>query len=254
MTPRTSVKMGLSRKLFLAAAGAAILAVPVVFGMATAVQAGVPQGAVPAVSPPARPVTKAGPPAPARVVTRQPPAASQVKANPPAESAPSVPPVRDTYRLRPGDELDIFVWKQPEISRRSVVRPDGNIGVPLVGDLPAEGLTPMDLQDAIRNRLKIYVETPSVTVIVTTPRNPRVFIQGSVAQAGAYPLDGRMTLLQLLASAGGLTPFAKSDQIYVFRNEEGTNRRYVFNYRSFLTGGDLTQNIVLQEGDIVIVP
>jgi polysaccharide export outer membrane protein len=150
--------------------------------------------------------------------------------------------------------LDIVVWKEPELTRRIVVRPDGRIGVPLIGDVSAEGLTPKKVQNAVEHELKTFLSEPRVTVIVATAKKPQVTIQGSVAHPGAYLLDNRLTVLQLIAQAGGLTEFSKRDQFAVFRQEGGVVRRLVFNYGTFLAGANLDQNIVLMEDDIVIVP
>jgi polysaccharide export outer membrane protein len=150
--------------------------------------------------------------------------------------------------------LDIVVWKQPELTRRVVIRPDGRIGVPLVGDVPAEGLTPMEVQNVVQKELKTFVSEPRVTVIVATAKKPKVTIQGSIVHPGAYLLEGRLTVLQLIAQAGGLSEFSKRDQIAVFREEGGSIRRFVFNYGTFLAGANLDQNLVLKEDDIVIVP
>jgi polysaccharide export outer membrane protein len=169
-----------------------------------------------------------------------------------------VPPVAQRietdYRVRLGDELDIFVWKDPELSRRSVVRPDGKIGVPLVGDVAAEGRTPSALQSEIQTELARFKTNPHVTVIVAAARKAQVTIQGAINRPGAYVLEGRTTVLQLIAQAGGLSVFVKPDEIGVYREENGAVRRYVFNYRTYLAGANLDQDILLEEGDIVIVP
>jgi polysaccharide export outer membrane protein len=134
------------------------------------------------------------------------------------------------------------------------VRPDGKIGLPLVGDVQAEGLKPRQVQDNIQDRLSSFISNPQVTVIVATVRKPQVTIQGAIHRPGAYAIEGRLTVLQLLALAGGLSEFAKRGQIAVFR-EEGTGvRRYVFDYDAYLAGTNLDQNIALKEDDIIMVP
>jgi polysaccharide export outer membrane protein len=174
-------------------------------------------------------------------------------ANPVVTVTTTVEP-RPDYRLRPGDELDILVWKEPELTRRAVVRTDGKIGIPLVGDVPAEDYTPAALSRVIRDQLRTYLTDPVVSVIVVAARKSFVTIQGSVARPGQYPLDGRGTVLQLIAQAGGLSEFARPDRITIFREEAGAVRQHTFNYSAFIAGVNLDQNLELKEDDIVIVP
>jgi protein involved in polysaccharide export with SLBB domain/beta-lactamase regulating signal transducer with metallopeptidase domain len=265
MTPRITLKMGSGRKLLLAFAAVVFVATPVLFGMATA-PARMTQNSLPSLSVPGQTATIAlrpiEPPAPpASIAQARPPAAVPVQTIPspgvratPLAVPPAVALPRADYQLHPGDELDIVVWKQPELTRRVVVRPDGKIGVPLVGDVPVEGLTPVAVQSAVQNELRRFIEEPHVTIIVATARKPQVTIQGAIAHPGAYSFEGRLTVLQLIAQAGGLSEFAKRDQISVFREEGGVVRRLLFDYGAFLAGANLDQNIVLKEDDIVIVP
>jgi protein involved in polysaccharide export with SLBB domain len=262
MTQRIVLQMGYGAKFLLASIAAAFVVTPILFGMATA-PAVVGQRTVPSipvssqsstvalrpverpVSP--TPVTQARPPAPQATIPSPDPRIT-------VENSPAVSTSRDDYRLRAGDELDVLVWKEPELRGRSLVRPDGKIGVPLVGDVPAEGLTPLEIQDAIQDQLRRFISEPHVTVIVATARKRQVTIQGAILRPGAYLLEGRLTVLQLIAQAGGLAEFAKRDQISVFREEGGAVQRYLFDYGAFLAGASLDQNIALKEDDIVIVP
>src|SRR6185503_8448741 len=114
-----------------------------------------------------------------------------------------------------------------------------------------EGLTAMALQREIQAQLGLYLDSPRVTLMVAAARKPQVTIQGAVARPGAYVLEGRVTVLQLIAQAGGLLEFAKREQISVFREEGGKVQPYFFNYGAFLAGTNLDQNIVLKEDDIV---
>jgi len=117
----------------------------------------------------------------------------------------------------------------------------------------AEGLTPMRLQSEIQDGLSRFLAEPKVTILVSAPRKVKVAIQGAVAHPGDYSLEGRMTVLRLLAQAGGFSEFAKRDQVSIFREEAGAVRRYLFDYGAFLAG-NFDQNILLREDDIVIVP
>jgi protein involved in polysaccharide export with SLBB domain/beta-lactamase regulating signal transducer with metallopeptidase domain len=261
MTPRIIRKIGNRRKLLLVFAAVVLVVAPVLFGMATA-PARTPQHSIPGLSIPSqtattalKPIERATPTEPIAQVT--PPAQTSVPPTPrsiPGAVPPASPAPRADYQVHAGDELDIVVWKQPELTRRIVVRPDGRIGVPLVGDVPAEGLTPTEVQKAVQEELKTFVSEPRVTVIVATAKKPQVTIQGLIVHPGAYLLEGRLTVLQLIAQAGGLSEFSKRDQITVFREEGGSVRRILFNYGTFLAGVNLDQNIVLKEDDIVIVP
>jgi polysaccharide export outer membrane protein len=112
----------------------------------------------------------------------------------------------------------------------------------------------MAVQRTVEDELRRVIDQPQVTVIVATVRNPQVTIQGAIVRPGAYSLEGRLTVLQLIAQAGGLSQFANGNRISVFREEAGTVRRLLFDYGTFIAGTNLDQNIVLKEDDIVIVP
>ncbi|MGD0921443.1 MAG: polysaccharide biosynthesis/export family protein [Terriglobia bacterium] len=158
------------------------------------------------------------------------------------------------YVIGAEDVLDINVWKEPEVSRTVPVRPDGKISLPLLNDVQAAGLTPMQLGSVITERLKKFIAQPQVTVIVITINSQRVYVQGEVNRGGAVPLMPNMTVLQALSSAGGFTQFANQKQIYVLRNEDGKQLRFPFNYRQAIQGKDGTQNILLKPGDTIVVP
>jgi len=158
------------------------------------------------------------------------------------------------YVIGAEDVLDINVWKEPEVSRTVPVRPDGKISLPLLNDVQAAGLTPMQLGSVITAQLKKFVAQPQVTVIVITINSQRVYVLGEVNRGGAIPLMPNMTVLQALSSAGGFTQFANQKQIYVLRNEDGKQLRFPFNYRQAVQGKDGTQNIVLKPGDTIVVP
>ena len=156
------------------------------------------------------------------------------------------------YRVGLDDELMISVWHEPEFSQGVVVRPDGMITMPLLNDIKVVGLTTEELQATLTERLKTFVNEPQVTVIVKSIKSLKVSLVGYVGRQGIYPLSGGLTVLDLLAEAGGLNPFAKTGSIYILRNVGGKQIRIGFNYKKALKGsGD---NPVLQSGDVVVVP
>jgi polysaccharide export outer membrane protein len=159
-----------------------------------------------------------------------------------------------TYVIGPNDVLDINVWKEPEVSRTVPVRPDGKISLPLVNDVQAAGLTPMQLQVDLTQGLKKFISGPQVTIMVKEINSRRVFVLGEVARPGAFPMFPNMTVLQALSTAGGFSQFAKLTAIYVLRNEGGKQVTYPFNYKDVIRGGRPEQNIVLKPGDTIVVP
>jgi polysaccharide export outer membrane protein len=170
-------------------------------------------------------------------------------------SNPTTPATTDTaYRIGPQDVVQIDVWKEPEITRTIPVRPDGKISLPLLNDVQASGLTAMQLAGVIRDGLTKYLTNPQVTVTVTQINSRRVFITGEVSRAGAIPLLPNMTALQALSSAGGFTQFARPKNIYILRVVDGKQVKYPFNYKEVVKGKFEEQNILLQPGDVIVVP
>ena len=158
------------------------------------------------------------------------------------------------YIIGPDDVLDISVWNEPNHSRTVPVRPDGKISLPLLNDIQAVGLTPMQLSASITDLLKKYVSQPQVTVIVTQINSQRVYVLGEVGRPGPLSLLPDMSVLQALSTAGGLNQFANQKGIYVLRSENGKQRRYPFNYRLAIRGSPTSQNITLKPGDTIVVP
>lgn len=158
------------------------------------------------------------------------------------------------YVIGPQDVLDIDVWKEQELTRSVEVRPDGKISLPLLNDVQASGLTPMQLATNITDGLKKFITDPQVTVIVTDIRSQRVYILGEVVHPGAYPLLPGMNVLQALSSAGGFTMFANTKKIYVLRQQAGKQEKFPFNYKEAISGKRADQNIVLRAGDQIVVP
>ncbi len=165
-------------------------------------------------------------------------------------TAPVQPPIG--YRVGLDDELTISVWHEPEFSQGVVVRPDGMITMPLLNDIKVVGLTTEELQAILTEKLKTFVNDPQVTVIVRNIKSLRVSLVGYVGKQGIYPLTGGLTVVDLLAEAGGLSPFAKSGSIYILRNVGGKQIRIGFNYKKALKGNG--ENPILQSGDVVVVP
>jgi polysaccharide biosynthesis/export protein len=161
-------------------------------------------------------------------------------------------PAPEGYRIGVDDSLFISVWKEPDLSSQVTVRPDGVITLPLVNDIPVVGLSPKELQALLTEKLKPFVNEPQVTVIVRDIKSRKVYLVGQVGKQGSIPLSGNMTLMELLASAGGLGPFAKSESIYVIRNQDGHQVRLPFHYKKVLEGK--ATDIVLLPGDMIVVP
>ena len=158
------------------------------------------------------------------------------------------------YKIGPQDVLRIDVWKEAEISRTLPVRPDGKISLPLLNDVQATGLTAMQLATVISEGLKKYITNPQVTVSVTEINSRRIYVTGEVLKAGAFPLLPNMTVLQALSSSGGFTQFARVKNIYVLRKEEGKDVKHPFNYKEVVSGKNPEQNIMLEPGDVIVVP
>lgn len=152
------------------------------------------------------------------------------------------------------DVLNINVWKETEISQSVVVRPDGKISLPLIGEVLVSGLTPVQAQTLLANKLQTILTNPQVTVTVTEIRSRMAFITGEVGKAGAYPLLVPTTILQLITNAGGLGQFANKKGIFVLRTVDGKQQRFSFNYSQVIKGEKPEQNILLHPGDTVVVP
>jgi polysaccharide export outer membrane protein len=193
------------------------------------------------------------------------PVRAQVSANsadtPSSEKNQNAAPTRPvaatkdpSYVIGPQDVLDIDVWKEKELTRTVEVRPDGRISLPLLNDIQASGLTPMQLAANITDGLKKFITDPQVTVIVTIINSQRVYILGEVTKPGAYPLLPGMNVLQALSAAGGFTMFANTKKIYVLRKQNGKQTKFPFNYKDVISGKHVDENIVLQAGDQIMVP
>lgn len=164
------------------------------------------------------------------------------------------PQASSEYRISPEDVLQISVWKNELLSRTLPVRSDGMISLPLVNEVQAAGLTPLQLREVLKNRLAEYLPNPEVSVIVMEMKGYVVSVLGEVKTAGRYQFTNRITVLDVLARAGGITEFASPSQIFVLRPEKGAMTRIPFNYTKVVTAPDEHQNIFVHPGDIVVVP
>ncbi len=162
---------------------------------------------------------------------------------------------QNSYNIGSGDILEIITWKEEDFSREEVlVRTDGKISFPLIGDMQAVGLTPEELKDNIEKGLEEYVTSPFVTVHVTNPQSKKFYILGEIVRTGEYPLFKRLTILQAFAIAGGFTEWASKKEIILLRNEDGKEKIYRINYKNIAKGKDVKQNMVLKADDTIIVP
>ena len=160
---------------------------------------------------------------------------------------------QQSYVIGPDDTLFVSVWKEPDLTATLPVRADGMISLPLLNDVQAAGLTPMQLAASITDKLKKYVTDPRVTVVVTQMNSQRVYVTGEVLHSGAMNLTPDMTVLQALASAG-FTQFANTKGIYVLRSENGQQKKFPVNYKKVVKGEAGNQNILLKPGDTIVVP
>lgn len=157
------------------------------------------------------------------------------------------------YRIGPEDMLEISVWREEDLQRQVLVRPDGKISFPLAGDIPAAGRTTEQVQQDISERLKRYIPEPVVTVTVVTIGG-KIYVIGQVSNPGAYVIGRYVDVLQALTLAGGLTPFASENKIKVLRREGGQEVVFPFEYADVKKGKNLEQNVILRSGDTIVVP
>lgn len=158
------------------------------------------------------------------------------------------------YVIGADDVLMVVYWREKEMSAEVTVRPDGKVALPLLNDLTAAGLTPEAFRDRVIEAARRFVEDPNPTVMVKTINSRRVFITGQVEKPGPYQLNNPVTVLQLIAMAGGLKEFARGKNISVIRTEHGEQVVHRFNYQDALSRRNLQQNIELKPGDTVLVP
>src|SRR4051812_29097725 len=187
----------------------------------------------------------------------QPAAGPQAADSRPSASEPVAPggaTLPAGYVIGPDDVLSIVFWRDKDMSAEVVVRPDGRISLPLLNDIEAAGLTPEALRAQLEKAAAKYIAEPNATVVVKTINSRKVYITGNVLKPGTYPLTGEMSVLQLIAVAGGLQEYADSKKIVVMRKEDGRDRFFSFNYKDVTRQKNLQQNIALKPGDTVVVP
>ena len=161
--------------------------------------------------------------------------------------------IHESYVIGQGDVLEVFVWRNEQLSRQVVVRPDGRISLPLVQDLHAEGLTVIQLKDEITRRLRQYVQNPTVTLMVNQINSYRISILGKVGAPGVYSITTRTTLVEAISMAGGLTEWANKRKITVITHQGGKKKKITVNYKNIISGKDPSQNIILKRGDTIVV-
>lgn len=173
---------------------------------------------------------------------------------------PPAPPVVDTsaytYIIGAGDSVNIIVWRNPELSMTVPVRPDGKVSAPLVEEVVAQGKTPVQLARDIERVLATYVRDPIVTVLVggfVGPYSEQIRVVGAAARPQALPYKTKMTLLDVMIVVGGLTDFAAGNSASILRTSEG-NKQYSVRIRDLLRGGDVSANVDMKPGDILIIP
>jgi polysaccharide export outer membrane protein len=158
------------------------------------------------------------------------------------------------YTLHAGDKIEVSVWKEVDLQRQVIVRPDGRFSFPLAGELQAAGRTSSEIRLEIENRLKAFIPEPVVTVTVLEVGGNRIYVIGQVKKPGTFVMNPQLNVVQALSLAEGTTPFAKLDDIIVIRSTGGAQRVLPFRYSQIASGKGLEQNILLESGDVVLVP
>jgi polysaccharide export outer membrane protein len=159
----------------------------------------------------------------------------------------------ESYVIGPSDVLTVTVWKETSLSGNLLVRPDGMISMSLLGDVQASGMTPLQLANQIAARLKKYIQDPNVSVILTQVNSKKVFLLGEVQKRGPVDMTPGMTVLQAIASAGGLSDFANAKKIYILRDEAGNHQKIPVRYKEALMGNS-EFDLVLKPSDTIVVP
>jgi polysaccharide export outer membrane protein len=171
-----------------------------------------------------------------------------------AQAAAVATPDKDKYLLGPEDSIEVSVWKEPELTKQLVVRPDGKITYPLIGEVQAAGKTVKQLQEETFKRLEKYVTDAHVTVILLKAQNYKIYVTGKVNKPGDFITGKPVNVMQAISMAGGLTPFASPGSIMVIRTVGGKEEVFPFNYKEVAKGKSLEQNRMLLPGDVVVVP
>jgi len=160
----------------------------------------------------------------------------------------------ERYTISSGDVLEISVWRDESLSRQIIVPPDGFISFPLIGDIDVAGMTVTQLRAVVTDKIKEYVPDATVTVLLLQINSLRAYVIGKVNNPGQFPIDMKTSVIQLLNMAGGLNQFADSDGIMILRQQKDKIIRIPFNYKDLEKGKNLDQNIIIQRGDVIVVP
>jgi len=163
-------------------------------------------------------------------------------------------PANSGFYLGPDDLLEISVWNDETLSKQVIVRPDGKISFPLIGDILVQGRTVEEVRQEIENKVRAYVPDAPLTVMVIRVSSPKVYVVGKVVKPGVYIMSEPLRVIQALAIAGGVTPFSDNDDILIIREENGRQKIMKFDYSRVADGKALKQNIYLKPGDTVVVP
>ena len=158
------------------------------------------------------------------------------------------------YLIGPEDVIEVIVWKEPDVSRVVLVRPDGKISLPLIGDIKAEGLSPKALAEELKRAFSEYIEAPEVSVIVKEVNSPKIYVMGKVNSPGVFPLRSEITVLQAITLAGGFAEWAKKSKVIILRKIGEKDKRIVVNIDRVIDGKKGAEDGRLQPGDRIIVP
>lgn len=159
-----------------------------------------------------------------------------------------------SYPVKPGDVLEISVWKEPDLQRTVLVRPDGYFSFPLVGEIDARGKSVSDLNKLVSERLSKFIADAVVTVTLTEVKGNKVFVIGQVNKPGEFIVNPSVNVMQALSMAGGLTAFAATNDIKILRRNGTAQQAIAFQYGDVIRGKSLNQNVELLSGDVVVVP
>jgi polysaccharide biosynthesis/export protein len=159
-----------------------------------------------------------------------------------------------SYKIGPGDVLEISVWRDESLTRDITVPPDGTIAFPLIGEVPVKRLTVTQLRERITKRLSDFIPDATVTVILKEIKSLRAYVIGKVRKPGQFAISMDTTIMQLLSMAEGLNPYAKESDIYILRQKDGATVKIPFDYKRIMKGEKLEQNILLDRGDVIVVP
>jgi len=170
------------------------------------------------------------------------------------EAQPEVAVDGDQYIIGPEDVLHIHVWKEEALTRTVSVRTDGKISLPLVQDIKADGLTPLQLKEVVSRKLKEFIENPIVSVTVVEANSFKVYVMGQVQKPGVYRLRSETTVFQIIVLAGGFTEWANQKKILIIRKEDGREKRIIVNYKKIISGSNTGSDVILKTGDSIVVP